>query len=71
MERVLIIGAGPLARLIPDVTAACGDLELMGFVDVADERRFLSGDAASFPVYEAAQFPGELKARLGNFSVVP
>ena len=70
MERVLVIGAGSLARLIPDVAAACGDLELLGFVDVADERRFLKGDAAQFPVYGAAQFPGELKARLGDFSVL-
>lgn len=37
---------------------------------MADERRFLKGDAAQFPVYEAAQFPGELKARLGDFSVL-
>jgi len=70
MERVLVIGPGPQARSIPDVIAASRNLELIGFVDMANERRFLSGDIAHFPVYEAAQFPEELKAKLGEFSVL-
>ena len=70
MERILIIGAGPQARGIPDVVAACGNIELLGFVDVADERRFMVGDAARFPIYDGALFPAELKARLGAFSVL-
>ena len=70
MERVLIIGPGPQARSIPDVIAAAGNCELIGFVDVANERRFSRGDAAHFPVYESAQFPAELKAKLGEFSVL-
>jgi len=70
MESVLILGAGPQARVIPDVVAACGNLKLLGFVDVADERRFLRGDATRFPIHDSAQFPAELKARLGNFSVL-
>lgn len=70
MERVLIIGTGPQARAIPDVVAACGDLALLGFVDVANERRFLKGDAARLPVYDDEQFPSELTAKLGEFSVL-
>ena len=70
MESVLVLGAGPQARVIPDVVAACGNLKLLGFVDVADERRFLRGDATRFPIYESTQFPAELKAKLGKFSVL-
>ncbi len=70
MERVLVIGPGPQARSVPDIIAAGGIWELLGFVDVADERRFLRGDAASLPVYEATQFPEELRAKLGEFSVL-
>lgn len=70
MESVLIVGAGPQARIIPDVVAACDNLQLLGFVDVADERRFMKGDATQFPVYDVAQFPVELRDKLGNFSVL-
>ncbi|HEX9976736.1 MAG TPA: NeuD/PglB/VioB family sugar acetyltransferase [Dehalococcoidales bacterium] len=70
MESVLVLGAGPQARVIPDVVTACGNLKLLGFVDVADERHLLRGDAARFPIYDGTQFPAELKARLGNFSVL-
>ncbi|OGO06187.1 MAG: hypothetical protein A2Y60_01175 [Chloroflexi bacterium RBG_13_54_9] len=70
MERVLIIGPGPQARSIPDAIAAAGTQELLGFVDVANERRFLRGDGTHFPIYEAAQFPEELKEKLGEFSVL-
>jgi len=70
MERVLIIGAGPLARLIPSAAADLDDLELLGFVDVADESSMLRGDAAQLPVYERARFPAGLIEELGDFSVL-
>jgi sugar O-acyltransferase (sialic acid O-acetyltransferase NeuD family) len=70
MESVLILGAGPQARVIPDIAAACGNVKLLGFVDLADEKRFSSGDATRFPVYGGNLFPAELKASLGNFSVL-
>ena len=70
MDRVLIIGAGPQARIIPDIVAACDNLELLGFVDVANERRFLRGDASHFTVYDGNQFPAEMKTKLGDFSVL-
>ena len=70
MERVLIIGPGPQARSIPDIIAASGNYELIGFVDMANERRFLRGDGTRFPIYEGTQFPEELRAKLGEFSVL-
>jgi sugar O-acyltransferase (sialic acid O-acetyltransferase NeuD family) len=56
--------------MIPDVVADCDNIELLGFVDVADEKRFLVGNAADFPVYERSLFPAELKGKLGDFSVL-
>ena len=53
-----------------DAIAAAGSQELLGFVDMANERRFLRGDIAHFLVYEASQFPEELEAKLGEFSVL-
>jgi len=70
MERILIIGAGPQARGIPDVAAACDDLELLGFVDVADERRFLKEDVSHLAIYDDDQFPTVLQDKLGDFSVL-
>jgi sugar O-acyltransferase (sialic acid O-acetyltransferase NeuD family) len=70
MEKVLILGAGPQARIIPDVIACCGDLELLGFVDMANERHFLEGDAAGFPVHDKTQFPRGICTQLGKFSVL-
>jgi sugar O-acyltransferase (sialic acid O-acetyltransferase NeuD family) len=70
MEKVLILGAGPQARIIPDVMASRGDLDLLGFVDMANERHFLEGDAAGFPVHDKTRFPKEICAQLGKFSVL-
>lgn len=70
MDRVLIIGAGPQVRIIPDMVAACDNLELLGFVDVANEGRFLRGEVSRFNIYDGNQFPAELKAKLGDFSVL-
>ncbi|MBN1382391.1 MAG: NeuD/PglB/VioB family sugar acetyltransferase [Deltaproteobacteria bacterium] len=63
MEPLIIIGAGPQGRIIPDIVAARHDLELWGFVDVADEKRFLMADAVRFPIYGPDIFPDGLKNR--------
>ena len=70
MDRVLIIGAGPQVRIIPEIVTACDNLELLGFVDVANEKRFLRGEVSSFTIYDGNQFPAALKSKLGNFSVL-
>jgi len=70
MIRVLILGADPQARIIPDIIGFLEDMELLGFVDWANERRFLIGDAAGFPVFNGTQFPEELKSKLGPFEVI-
>ena len=70
MQRIFVIGPGPQARAIPDLVNACGDMELLGYVDVANERRFLKGDAARLPVYDGEQFPSELRVKLGEFAVI-
>lgn len=70
MERLLILATGPLARGIPDVISACDDLALLGFVDVADQRHHLVGDAAELPVYDWDRFPEALRSELGEFSVL-
>jgi len=49
--------------------AACGDFELLGFVDVANERHFLKDDTSGIAVYDGDEFPLELRAKLGDFSV--
>ena len=38
MEKILILGAGPQARVIPDVVDHCPGQELIGFVDEGGER---------------------------------
>lgn len=70
MERVLVLGAGPQARIIPDIVAASDNLELLGFVDTGEGRRFLKDDGSHFPLHEGAGFPEELKLKLGDFSVL-
>jgi acetyltransferase EpsM len=70
MERLVIIGAGPQGRIIPDIVAARGDLELLGFVDVADEKRFLMEDAGRFPIFRPDIFPVGLKDRFRDFSIL-
>ena len=69
MERIVIIGSGPQARIIPDIIAARNDMDLLGFVDVSDERRFLMEDSATFPVYGKEIFPNGLKAIFDKFSI--
>lgn len=70
MEKILVLGAGPQARVVPDVVADLPALQLIGFVDEGDERTFLREAAASFAVYEAERFPEALQALLGQFSVL-
>ena len=70
MEKVLIIGAGPQARVIPDVAASCSEQELLGFVHIEGEKKFLKKDTSQIPIYEEHLFPGDLLERLGKFSVL-
>jgi sugar O-acyltransferase (sialic acid O-acetyltransferase NeuD family) len=70
MERVLIIGAGPQGRIIPDIIAGRGDVELLGFVDVAAEKRFLMADADHFPIYGPDIFPEGLKKIFPDCSIL-
>ncbi|MFC1822110.1 acetyltransferase [Thermodesulfobacteriota bacterium] len=70
MEKVLILGAGPLARIVPDIALSCGQIQIVGFVDTANERHFLMGDAAELPVFEAEMFPENLKSQMGAFKVL-
>jgi sugar O-acyltransferase (sialic acid O-acetyltransferase NeuD family) len=67
MKRILVLGAGPQARVIPDVLNALKDIELIGFVDWDNERRFLMGDASGYPVFEGGQFPEEIIKKSGPF----
>ena len=70
MEKILILGAGPQARVIPDVVDHCPGKELIGFVDEGGERPFLKECADRFPVYDLDEYPGALKDSLGDFSVL-
>ncbi len=70
MKEVLILGAGPQARIIPDIIDALDDIELSGFVDVADERAFLTGDAAGFSVLEWTDFQEEIDKKPGQFDIL-
>jgi sugar O-acyltransferase (sialic acid O-acetyltransferase NeuD family) len=70
MRSVLVLGAGPQARIIPDIAGSLEDLALLGFVDWADEKRFLVGDAAGFPVFNGSQFPEEIGKMLGPFEAI-
>ena len=49
MQRVLVLGAGPQARVIPDIASSLGDIELLGFVDWEGEREALVGGCGGFP----------------------
>lgn len=46
------------------------NLELIGFVEWGEGRKFLIGDAAPFPVFNGAQFPEEIQSKLGPFEVI-
>jgi UDP-perosamine 4-acetyltransferase len=70
MKRVLVLGADPQARIIPDIIGSIEDLELIGFVEWGEGKKFLIGDAADFPVFNGTQFPEEIKSKLGSFKVI-
>jgi len=70
MNKVIILGAGPQARVIPDIIDSIDDMELSGFVDVSEERAFLTGDASTFPVFDWSGFQREIEKRPGQFDVL-
>lgn len=70
MKRIIIIGAGPQGRIIPDIISSHDDFELLGFIDVAEEKRFLMNDIERFHVYAPEIFPGEIKKKFGRCSLL-
>jgi len=70
MKKILVLGADPQARIIPDILESLDNLELLGFVEWGEGRKFLIGDAAGFPVFNGTQFPEEIKSKLGPFEVI-
>jgi sugar O-acyltransferase (sialic acid O-acetyltransferase NeuD family) len=70
MKRVLVLGADPQARIIPDLIGSLEGLELAGFVEWGEGNKFLLGDAAGFPVFNGEEFPETLKGKLGSFEVI-
>jgi sugar O-acyltransferase (sialic acid O-acetyltransferase NeuD family) len=70
MKRVLVLGADPQARIIPDILGSLDNFELLGFVEWGEGKKFLIGDASQFPVYNGAQFPEEIKSKLGSFEII-
>ncbi len=70
MKKVLVLGADPQARIIPDILGSIEDLELIGFVEWGEGSRFLVGDAAGFPVFQGSQFPGKIQEKAGPFGVI-
>ncbi len=70
MSKVFILGAGSQARIIPDIIDSLDDMELSGFVDVAEEKAFLTGDASRFPVFDWSDFQEEIEKRPGQFDII-
>ncbi len=70
MKKILVLGADPQARIIPDIIGSRDNLELIGFVEWEKGRKFLVGDAAGFPVFNRTQFPKEIESKLGPFEVI-
>ncbi len=70
MKKIVVLGADPQARIIPDILGALNDLELIGFVEWGEGRKFLIGDAAGFPVFSGNQFPEEVQSQMGSFEVI-
>jgi sugar O-acyltransferase (sialic acid O-acetyltransferase NeuD family) len=70
MKRILILGADPQARIIPDILGSLDNLELLGFVEWGEGKKFLLGDAARFPVFNGTQFPKEIKSKFGPFEII-
>ena len=70
MKKILVLGADPQARIIPDILGSLDNLELIGFVEWGEGRKFLIGDAAGFPVFHGTQFPEEIESKVGPFEVI-
>jgi sugar O-acyltransferase (sialic acid O-acetyltransferase NeuD family) len=70
MKKVLVLGADPQARIIPDILEAQGGLELIGFVEWGEGRKFLIGDAAGFPVFNGTRFPEVIRGEMGTLEVI-
>jgi sugar O-acyltransferase (sialic acid O-acetyltransferase NeuD family) len=70
MKKILVLGADPQARIIPDILEALDNLELLGFVEWGEGKKFLIGDAAGFPVFNGSRFPEEVRGKLGSFEVI-
>jgi sugar O-acyltransferase (sialic acid O-acetyltransferase NeuD family) len=70
MKKILVLGADPQARIIPDILGSLDNLELIGFVEWGEGRKFLIGDAAQFPVFNGTQFPEEIQSKVGSFEVI-
>ena len=70
MKKVLVLGADPQARIIPDLLGSLDDLELLGFVEWGEGRKFLIGDAAGFPVFNGTRFPEEIMSQPGSWEVI-
>jgi sugar O-acyltransferase (sialic acid O-acetyltransferase NeuD family) len=70
MKKILVLGADPQARIIPDILGSLENLELVGFVEWGEGSRFIIGDAAGFPVFPGSQFPEEIQSKIGSFEVI-
>lgn len=70
MKKVLVLGADPQARIIPDIAGSLDDLEIIGFVEWGEGKKYLLGDAAGFPVFPGNQFPEEIQKKVGLFEFI-
>ena len=70
MEKLCVLGAGPQARVLEDLVRACGNLELIGFIDVSDERHHLRKVGERYPVYELDRLDEHVGPEPGGVSVV-
>ena len=65
-----MLGEGPQARVLVDVVLSCGNLELMGFIDVAPEKRHLKQVGERYPVWELEHLDDLLKSAPGEVAVI-
>jgi sugar O-acyltransferase (sialic acid O-acetyltransferase NeuD family) len=70
MKKILVLGADPQARIIPDILGSLENLELIGFVEWGEGKNFLIGDAAEYPIFHRTQFPEEIMSKRGSFEVI-
>ena len=70
MRKILVLGADPQARIVPDIVRSLNNLELAGFVEWGEGKKFLIGDAAGFPVFSGNQFPEVIQSQAGSFEVI-